>query len=480
MLRLLLGLCIAVLCGCSSGSQPVTLDISPRGFAATDARLRVITSTEIGEFSRPGLVDPLRAVCTEPSPDVAVAAANSFSAGLSIFGQGSGSFSASQVEVLAALTERTASIQLIRDKMYQTCLAYANGAISGTAYTLIMSQLDDTIVTLLLGETAGGAFGRSGATIGTAARGGAEASLIGPSAALDGLEDATAQFAEAQAKVDTARAELDLAKEQAGEPPSEADRTEIAAKQDAYDDAKDKRDELLLVLQSRAETSAESAAASRDVAALGGINRTVNPEIARALGQMQTSFLEEDVPTLFVWSCIAELGLQRETIEDLNVSENLFVGLMARWNYENENVPNDERLVSNSSIVAAANANRKSILARFCEDNFYAYLNLAQDNLQEFRIAREQLRTQVLLTEAQSNWFGNFEDALRACGDGTSQTMEACRHAVIAGARTSAPELPQQPEVVAADATEPAIEEVPADPADPADPATPANLSPTG
>ena len=45
--------------------------------------------------------------------------------------------------------------------MYQTCLAYANGAISGTTYSIIMNRLDDTIVTLLMSETIGSAFDRA-------------------------------------------------------------------------------------------------------------------------------------------------------------------------------------------------------------------------------------------------------------------------------------------------------------------------------
>ena len=145
------------------------VDLGPDQFFTTGARQRVVTNSEIGPGSAPGIADPLRLVCTEPSPDVSIAVANSFATGLSIFGQGAGSISGTQVEAMAQLVERTASIQLLRDKMYQTCLAYSNGAINGTTYSLVMSRLDDTIVSLLLGETAGGAFGRSLAGLGTEA-----------------------------------------------------------------------------------------------------------------------------------------------------------------------------------------------------------------------------------------------------------------------------------------------------------------------
>ena len=124
--------------------------LQPDEFFTTGARQRVITNSDISNFSRPGLVDPQRIVCTEPSPDAAVALANSLGVGLSILGQGAGSISSAQVEGLGQLGERTASIQLLRDKMYNTCLAYSNGAISGTTYSMIMSRLDDVIVTLCL------------------------------------------------------------------------------------------------------------------------------------------------------------------------------------------------------------------------------------------------------------------------------------------------------------------------------------------
>src|SRR5439155_26809281 len=135
--------------------------------------------TEQGIFSTAGIVEPKRILCTEPSPDVATTLANSLGVGLSVFGYGSGSISTQQVEGLVQLGERTAAIQLLRDKMYQTCLAYANGAVSGTTYSLIMSRLDDAIVTLSLGDGAAGAFGRKLAGIGGEAAAKAEAALIG-------------------------------------------------------------------------------------------------------------------------------------------------------------------------------------------------------------------------------------------------------------------------------------------------------------
>ena len=118
------GLVVAV-SGCATEPLGIldTVEMKEDTFVATGARRRVVTNSELGPESYPGYPDPLRIVCTEPSPDVAMAVANSFGAGVSVLGQGSGTISNAQVQSMAQLVERTASIQLLRDKMYQTCLA---------------------------------------------------------------------------------------------------------------------------------------------------------------------------------------------------------------------------------------------------------------------------------------------------------------------------------------------------------------------
>ena len=58
------------------------------------------------------------------------------------------------------LGERLATVQLLRDGLYRACEAFANGAISDATYAMIVSKIDDTMVTMLASEVAGGAFGR--------------------------------------------------------------------------------------------------------------------------------------------------------------------------------------------------------------------------------------------------------------------------------------------------------------------------------
>ena len=80
----------AALTACSTqpGAILRELNLNEGTSYTTGARQRVVSNIKPGIASRPGQVDPLRIICVEPSPDVAIAVANSFGAGLSILGQG--------------------------------------------------------------------------------------------------------------------------------------------------------------------------------------------------------------------------------------------------------------------------------------------------------------------------------------------------------------------------------------------------------
>jgi hypothetical protein len=293
-------------CATEPGGILRTVDLKKDQFFTTDARQRVVTNSEIGENSSPGLPDPFRLVCTEPSPDVAIAVANSFGAGVSVFGQGSGSISATTVQSMAQLVERTASIQLLRDKMYQTCLAYSNGAITGTTYSLVMSKLDDTILSLLLGETAGGAFGRKLAALGTEAEAEAEASLQG----AQQISQITDDLAVAQKEVDEKQATLreKQAIVDSKQAPSQEEKDAVTKAQGELDQAKARRDALVASLQSKADTMAKSSGKATFQAG-GGIDAKTDPLIADSLRQMQEEFLSKDFSDFFVQACLIELGI---------------------------------------------------------------------------------------------------------------------------------------------------------------------------
>ncbi len=132
-----------------------------------DAKQRLISNIRASDnrgYNRAG-----RIICAEPSPDVAAALSQAMAvaAEADVPSRGSGSLqgSRSAAESLAQLGERLATIQLLRDGLYRACEAYANGAITDTIYAMIVSGIDDTMVTLLASEMAAGAFGRDLASI---------------------------------------------------------------------------------------------------------------------------------------------------------------------------------------------------------------------------------------------------------------------------------------------------------------------------
>jgi hypothetical protein len=96
----------------------------------------------------PGRAGPLPTMCTEPAPDVAVAFGTSLGASASISGQGSGGFGAGTSEAAMQLAGRTAGVLALRDGLYATCQAYANGALGQSAYALGLSQYGNLLVAL--------------------------------------------------------------------------------------------------------------------------------------------------------------------------------------------------------------------------------------------------------------------------------------------------------------------------------------------
>jgi hypothetical protein len=87
-------------------------------------------------------------MCTEPAPDVAVAFGTSLGASANISGQGSGGFGAGTSEAAMQLAGRTAGVLALRDGLYATCQAYANGALGQSAYALGLSQYGNLLVAL--------------------------------------------------------------------------------------------------------------------------------------------------------------------------------------------------------------------------------------------------------------------------------------------------------------------------------------------
>jgi hypothetical protein len=103
--------------------------------------------------------------CSEPSPDIALIAANAFSGSIGASGalfndgtsdQARASLAATRAEQAAELGRRLATVQLARDTLFRACEAYANGAIDETMYSVMLSRFDDLMVALFSVEMAQG------------------------------------------------------------------------------------------------------------------------------------------------------------------------------------------------------------------------------------------------------------------------------------------------------------------------------------
>lgn len=379
-------LCVTLsACGTAPGGILKSVDVPADRFLATDSRLRLVVNTNIGGTSYAGQVDPQRIVCTEPSPDVATSIANSFGAGINVLGYGNAAISAAQVEGLVQLGERTATIQLLRDKMYRTCEAYANGAISATTYSLIMSRLDDTIVTLLLGETAGGAFGRSLAALGGSADAEAQAAMSGLPANIANLRERTDAVTNEEANVREAEKAL-----------TEHHATPVADRvQPAYDDkdaeltkkrddAIARRDAAQRLMKDTLEASSKAAAKIETVAAGGGITSKPDPLIAATLRDMQAEFLAGDVTKTYVAACLVELG-RRPDLGTLAVTD-VF-----------DTLSSESPDVGTAFVddVALFKGLIGSELAGFCQANLKDVITLSASQQHQYRMRKADLLAQV-------------------------------------------------------------------------------------
>lgn len=379
---------ILLLQGCAFSSSPTLRkeSLPYHDFVATDSKLRVITTSDTSFLSTTGLVDPHTIMCTEPSPDVATTIANSFGVGVSILGQGSASLSAQQVEGLVQLGERTAAIQLLRDKMYQTCVAYANGAISGTTYSLLMSRLDDSIVTLSLSDGAAGAFGRKLAGIGGEASAKADASLIGLPNTLTTIDDQANKLAVANKKVDDAASALQAHNASQPVTGKEGDyKTENAKLEADLATAKAERNALMQLLQSSAKSAAEASGKISQLQVGGGLSPAPNAEILR---DMQAEFLLTDIGRDLTYACMVELGLRGDpkTGEEMKkLTQQL--GEMFR------NKPDE---TSGTNYAGAVNRGRNTLLTGFCNEKLPELVKDTATQSHEYRMYRAKLSAETV------------------------------------------------------------------------------------
>jgi hypothetical protein len=293
---------IVALSGCAAGMKPQVVSVAGREVLLTGANVRAVNYSYL-----PGRGGSTRALtCAEPSPDIAEAINTAFNFGGS-FGIGglpggispeaAAALSSSRAQAVAQLGERLATIQLLRDGLYRACEAYSNGAITPTTYAIMLARYDDSMITMLLGELAAGAFGRSGANIGGKAGGEAKATSDSTTKATD--------FREIQGRLLAADAKRTEAAEKLADKPDDP-----VAKQESEDARKSVEKierEAIRKLTAEAKGSVELTATGS-----GGITPgQQKPEIAETLATMQRKYVENINTDALDVACISALDNTR-------------------------------------------------------------------------------------------------------------------------------------------------------------------------
>ena len=313
------------LTGCTTAQQSIfrSFDLDDGRSIATDASQRIVINTKTHPTSRPGRVNPERIVCAEPSPDVASIVANTFGIGLNVLGKGNAALAGGQGTALAQLAERTITVQLLRDQMYRACEAYANGAISGTEYSLLMSRNNDAMVTLMLGETASRTVGRQLAALSAEASSDASATMPNIAEMVKDLAEKKTETDQAEKELDAAKTEQDAANDDVQDTDQNSsdaatDNAEDAAndaaadvddKEDKAGDARDEEEEALeeLIKATAKNTVDTNTTAGGFPAGLSAINKEA-VDLAEQLGRMQKEYLDQGAEEHLISACIVELG----------------------------------------------------------------------------------------------------------------------------------------------------------------------------
>jgi hypothetical protein len=354
---------------------------------------------------------------------------------LGILGKGTVALSSETAQGVLQLAERTAAIQFMRDQMYRACEAYANGALTGTNYSLLMSRINETMVTLLLGETAGGAFGRSLGAMGGKASSQSAATLAGFPAALDDIRKSSEVLANAEVKVSKAEAKLAEAKAKKETADAQGDGEEAKKEKEAaqktvdtaqteLQQAKGSRDALKEMLKHKLESTSQSAGEISQVAAAGGIAAKPTPELARVLADMQESLLQRNPSHSLVDACLVELGMWNTNSEAaehfLNVSEKLIASPKEEKEASAEEKAKAEKKAHQYEIMAYATNARlyRTGLFDFCNDRLSGIASDIRSRDTALRMKKLSLEEQSLdvrQMEVRSKAMGDLAAALAQC-----------------------------------------------------------------
>lgn len=325
-----LGAALLLLCGCGSDGPFVSeRSLVSEKTVITDARTRLTNVSTPTAASVHGRVVPSKIVCAEPSPDVATTLSQAITASFSAAGEGkgisaqaAGQFGKSLSEGLVQMTERTATLQLLRDSLHRACEAYANGALSDVSYSLLMSRYDELMVTLLTGELTANSLGRQLAAISGEA--GHAAGVL-----KDLVDERQAALVTAKGKADEQQKKLEDAQKAQEDQQKSRD---AAVKPDSGkdDETKRKEEEKLAAAKkstedeqrkmseaNRAVRAAERAVAEAEAGLQSGYAKTiaspagkidgkVTPQLADRLVALHDRFMQPSTRALFI-SCVTVL-----------------------------------------------------------------------------------------------------------------------------------------------------------------------------
>jgi len=357
-------------CAIKSGS------INGVATAYNKAEHRVIYVKEV-EPSIAGMILPTEIICTEPSPDIAKATQTALSLVAKLKGEEALQISHSSAEAITALVERTTTIQLLRDQLFRACESYANGAISATSYSLLMSRNNKAMITLMLGETAAGAFGRSGAVLG--GKSNSEGTLSSEGFG-EGLKEALAELepidkAIIDAKAEQKENETNMATLKEDEKNKTTEIAELKTKMEAKEKEiaglEKKKNNTLMLVQSKYNLMTKTAAEITTAEGFGALSKPPSEFAVEALANMQEIYMRDSLADEVISACVVEMGMNPSSLmpsvdkATLNDAINAF---------------NISGTRTEKNLVLGAL--RKTMLSKYCEDNLHDMVTHAEKNRQ--------------------------------------------------------------------------------------------------
>ena len=405
--------------GCSRTIESRWFGLGEGQAVMTQAEWRAITDRPVGQGSQHGRVSPSRVTCSEPSPDVAKAFSSSFNLGTSLAARGLPSgvapevaiaISRAQAEALAQLGERLATIQLLRDGLFRACEAYANGAISDTTYAVILSRFDDTMVTMLLGEFAAGAFGRTLSGLGTEASGKASSQLD-----VSTKQERTRQLEEKLKTSEDRRNQVsgELAKTAPNDPKTAELKTQLDRESKNVDNTKQ---ELIDALKAQADSMAKAAL----VTAAGGISHTQAADVPRTLFDMQRKYIENVNFDALAIACFSAMDRPGWTPE-LGEAARAYDAAIAATN-----ATAATREAAAIQVARAANRAQLTPFTVYCMTDLVPTLAKMQHRHLELVLERAQHERDLA---AQHNTAAKTIDAVKAYSDRIKILLESVKNA---------------------------------------------------